>query len=306
MSDVLDLRQQARLKLYPRDTQRICCSYSYFARYLSECVYDRFGILDSVSYSFRLPLFTNMDVIEAARQRAQEIGRCSISWSGGVDSSFLTALFISEGIPVTIVFNENALEFSSDFYKVLRKESLSNPKVTLRQIDRLEDFRTVDNLVTGDVVDTLLFPSPAGMQNHFEGGYKYSLVNRYGKTEGERLICVIEEYGKKIGKPVKTDDDVIRLFSWSCLYYPHREAFYHMIGGNELLIPFFDTQVFTDISYSSYWDSRLATDNKKVFRDFISEKFGFEVGDKIPWQRSFYLRLIRNVRFDLQNEKTLR
>lgn len=302
MSDVLSLRQQARLKLYPRDTQRICCSYSYFARYLAECVYDRFGIFDFVPYSFRLPSFTDADVIEASRQRAHEIGRSSISWSGGVDSSFLSALFISEGIPVTIVFNENALATSPDFYEVLRKESLGNPKVTLRSINGLEDFRTIDNLVTGDVVDTLLFPSPQGMQNHFEGGFKHSLVSRYGRAEGERLIGIIEEYGRKIGKPVATDDDVVRLFSWGCLYYPHREAFYHMIGGNELLVPFFDTQLFTDISYSSYWDSRLVTDNKKLFRDFITEKFGSDVGNKVPWQRSFYPRLVRNVRFDLQAE----
>lgn len=301
MTNILSLRQQARLKLYPRDTQRICCSYSYFARYLSECVYDRFGILDKIPYRFSLPEFTSENVIDASKKRAHEIGRCSISWSGGVDSSFLIVLFVSEGIPVDIVYNENALETSSDFYDVLYRKSQSNSKIALRKMNSLEEFCTVNNLVTGDVVDTLLFPSPAGMQNHFEGGYRNSLVTRYGKTEGERLISIIEEYGKKIGKPVETDDDVVRLFSWICLYYSHREAFYHMIGGNELLIPFFDTQIFTNISYSSYWNSRLKTDNKKVFRDFISEKFGSDVGQKVPWQRSFYPRLVRNVRFDLQS-----
>lgn len=296
MEDKIGLRQEALNLLYRRDTQKICCSYSYFARYLSECVYDRFGILDDIPYSFKLPSYTSLGVIDAARQRAHEIGPCPLSWSGGVDSSFLVSLYVSEGIPVEVLYDDMAVTTSSDFLDVLEKESAVNNKIVLHKVDGLEGFKNAAGLVTGDVVDTLLFPSPLGMQNHFGGSYKDSLISRYGASEGERLIGVITGYGRVLDKPVVSGDDVVRLFSWGCLYYPHREAFYHMIGGNESLIPFFDTQVFTDISWSSYWDSRLATDNKAVFREFIAKVFGSYVSGKVPCQRSSYKRLLRNVR----------
>ena len=300
MNHQIELRQQALNALYKRDTQKICCSYSYFARYLAECVYDRFGILDDVPYSFNFPAYTSLGVIEASKERAHEIGSCFIAWSGGVDSSFLVSLYISEGIPVEILYDNMAVTTSPDFLDVLKNQADVNSKVILHKADSLNDFTKVRGLVTGDVVDTLLFPSPLGMQNHFNGKYENSLIRRYGVSDGERLAGVINDYGKLFDKPVVTENDVIRLFSWSCLYYPHREAFYHMIGGNESLIPFFDTQIFTDISWSSYWDSRLETNNKVVFREFIAKVFGEYVSQKVPWQRSSYTRLLRNVRFELQ------
>ena len=300
MDHQIELRQQALNALYKRDTQKICCSYSYFARYLAECVYDRFGILDEVPYSFNFPVYTSLGVIEASKKRAHELGPSPIAWSGGVDSSFLVSLFVAERIPVEVVYNDMAVATSRDFLKVLQKESAQNKKVVLHEVSSLEAFKNTDRLVTGDVVDTLLFPSPLGMQNHFNGKYEDALIRRYGISDGERLIGVINDYGKLFDKPVVTEDDVVRLFSWSCLYYPHREAFYHMIGGNESLIPFFDTQTYADISWSSYWDSRLETNNKVVFREFIAKVFGNYVSQKVPWQRSSYTRLLRNVRFELQ------
>lgn len=297
MKSQAELRQDALNLLYPRDTQRICCSYSYFARYLSECIYDRFGILDNVPHAFNMPSYTPLGVVEAAAARAHELGPSPIAWSGGVDSSFLVSLFVAEGIPVEVVYNDMAVATSQDFLKALQKESAQNKKVVLHEVSLLEAFKNTDRLVTGDVVDTLFFPSPQGMQNHFNGNYKDDLVHRYGKLVGDRLVSSVISYAERFDKPCVTSEDVVRLFSWSCLYYPHREAFYHMIGGNDSLIVFFDTQIFTDISWSSYWDSRLATNNKAVFRDYIAKVFGNFVSQKVPWQRSFYTRLLRNVRF---------
>lgn len=187
-----------------------------------------------------------------------------------------------------------------ELLKYLQGENRYTGSYSLVRVENLSDFNNFSPLVTGDVVDTLLFPSPQGMQNHFGNkGWKSCLVSRYGSYEGERLIGVVEDYSRLLKRPCRSDEDVIRLFSWSCLYYAHREAFYHMIDGDYWVLPFFDTQEFTDISYTSFWDSRLGTDNKKIFRDYMVDVFGEGVTEKIFCSRSFYPRISRKIRFSL-------
>lgn len=291
MADIL-LRQEAYRKLYPRDSQRICTAYSCFARTFADCIYDRFGIIDDVPKPFRMPVYTDADVVEESFKRVRELGPCNIAWSGGVDSSFLIACFIHEGVDFKVCYNDVA-EGSAP--KLLAW--LNQKKIELKKITELKNFAKQRKLVTGDVVDTLLFPSPAGMQNYAPGKDIFkALVNRYGNSDGERLIELIKDLGRRFDRSVDTNENIVRLLSWICLYYAHREAFYHMIGGNDDLICFFDTQVFTDISYSRYWNNRLALDNKTIFRRVLYDVFG-KISGEINWQRSFYYRTVRNIRF---------
>lgn len=289
----LSIQQSAYLNLYPRKTQRICASYSYFARYLSDCIYDRFGFLDDVFNPYRLPVYTDSDVISESLKRVNELDNVNIAWSGGIDSSFLVACYYHENKNFTICYNDEAVGSAPDLLALFEKIGLR-----LRYIKNVKSFSKLNRLVTGDVVDTLFFPSKSGMQNHAQAGdIKKSLVQRYGINEGEFLISLIDDYGKRLSKPVKTDDDIVRLMSWGCLYYAHREAFYHMIGGSENVIPFFDTEVFNDISWSQYWNERAWINNKSIFRRFLLNVFGV-VTEGLYIQRSHYYRCVRNIRFE--------
>lgn len=288
-----ELQRQAYQKLYLRDSQRICTTYSYFARYLSDCIYDRFGILDKVPIPYRLPHYSSADVISESIKRCHELDNVNIAWSGGVDSSFLVACYYNENMNFRVCYNDVAVESVPGLLKKFNELGIK-----LKYIKNLKEYSKLNRLITGDVVDTLFFPSKSGMQNHSYGGdIKKAFSYRYGKDEGERLVALIEGYGRIFQKPVKTDDDIVRLMSWSCLYYAHREAFYHMIGGSEKLIPFFDTDVFNDISWTQYWNERGWKNDKMIFRKFLKKVFG-DCTEPLCVQRSSYYRICRNIRFE--------
>lgn len=289
----IDVQREAYMKLYPRDSQRICTTYSYFARYLYDCIYDRFGILDKVPFPYRMPQYSDADVVSESLERCCKLDNVNIAWSGGIDSSFLVACYYYQNLNFRVCYNDMAVAYAPDLLNKLKKIGIE-----LKYIKNLKDYGRLNRLVTGDVVDTLFFPSKSGMQNHSYGGdIKTAFVYRYGRDEAERLIALIEDYGRRFHKPVNIDDDIVRLMSWSCLYYAHRDAFYHMIGGSEKLIPFFDTDVFNDISWTQYWNERSWKNDKLIFRNFLKKVFG-DCTEPLCVQRSLYYRVCRNVRFE--------
>lgn len=272
-----------------RSSSKILGCFVYLARKFPNLVWDRFGIIDDNISSIPFPRYTNMSLLEGSYKRAQELGSIDIAWSGGIDSSFIAAVYKDLGIPFRILYNDESLksEAGQVLYKLFRKNN-----VECIGIDNIKGYSLYPKVITGDGADILFAPgkgdlfvdSPILMR-----GIRlsiYETLKYVYPSEADFLYEQIRLYGLKLGRPIDTDIDISRLMQWGCLYYFKRDYFRVITGSDvQKMIPFFDTSYFCDISYSSFWKSRYEDGLKKIQRKYISKVFA---------DRSLYSLLIRN------------
>ena len=272
-----------------RNSSKILGSFVYLARKFPNLVWDRFGIIDDNISRNSLPRYTNMSLLDGSYKRIKELGVADIAWSGGIDSSFVAAVYKGSGIPFRILYNNESLKSKAGqlLFKLFRKNDIE-----CICISNLKDYSLYPKVITGDGADILFAPSKGDLfidSPILMRGIRLSIYEslKYAYSlEADNLYEQIRFYGSKLGKPIDNDIDISRLMQWGCLYYFKRDYF-RVITGSDIdkMIPFFDTNYFFDISYSSFWESRYENGCKQFQRKYISKIFG---------DKSLYSILSRN------------
>ncbi len=293
---------------YPFDVSPVCNRTSakimgcvnYLARKFPNLVLDRFGILDKNCAAIRLPVLTNWSLIDFSLVYTKnfafrDLDSCPVlCWSGGIDSTFIAACFLHEGINFRVAYNEQSLADSWS-EEILKK--LESNNIYCCKMYRLEEYAELDNCVTGDGADILFSPSVDDLvvnspRNQFgqHMGISDALSYVY-PNEGKLLYNKLLNYGKKLRRNISGDRDLSRLINWGTFYYFKRDYFRAVTGAKkENMIPFFDDSAFMDISYTSYWNSTYEDGCKEDRRKFIASVFGKSVFKKIRRNPSPYYR----------------
>lgn len=299
--------------------------------------YDRFGILDPGCKSFELPKEDHTSFLDACLERAENISRgreIRIAWSGGIDTTFILALFKSIGVKVRII------RFRDDSRIHCVEDGYSMPEKLLRFVKRKYDYEEIiskdvpvfdGNTYTGCLADALFFPTQAvkgGWVYKKSSGFILSKVNSnfhewqieraaelpdlsiaewcrldgngrikatkdelmFDRQKGvpEQIVFSDEEierfeyYAGLFGKPVNTNWRIVRLVNFCFSYY--RFLCEHPFPDKEESRSFFDTQKFTDIAWTQYWDdNRYYPPDKSVEVNFIKKVFGTDFGVRKNW-----------------------
>lgn len=292
-------------KEYPFDVSFACSRTSakimgcinYLARKFPNLVLDRFGILDDNPFASRLPLLNDCRLVDFSLRYCRSFADKNpvLCWSGGIDSTFIAACFLHEGIRFRVAYNEQSLADPWSEY-VLRR--LQSDKIYCLKMKRLEDYAGLDYCITGDGADILFSPSESDIMvnspidkfgRHM--GIAEALSYVYPVDEGESLYKKLLEYGRQLHKDISCDRMLSRLINWGTFYYFKRDYFRSVTGAKRKnMVPFFDNESFMDISYTSYWDSTYEEGCKKDRRKFIASVFGKQLFNKIKRNPSPYYR----------------
>lgn len=320
------LNNRISLKL----VQKISNSYRYTFDY---CYFDRFGILDQGCKHFELPSIDNTDFLKACLERADELSKIPnlrICFSGGVDTTFLLALFKSIGKEVKLLYFE---------HKDKRRAKLPylyvSPKI-LKFARENYDFKIVSDpkynafdgsTYTACLADGLFFPTQpvkggweykdgaelCGHKNHNwnirspaklpdlsieewmrlpgNGRIKKDRdgeardISRgvpkevnFSDEEIERYL----EYVKLFDRPMNSNWSIVRLINFCFSYYQY--LFEHPFDDKVNTKSFFDTQKFTNMTWTQYWDAnKFYPPDKTVEYKFIRKVFGTDFGVKKNW-----------------------
>lgn len=303
--------------------------------------FDRFGILDSGAKKFDLPKEDHTDFIDACLERADELSKVSnlrIAFSGGVDTTFLLALFKVVGKDVKLIhFARPKSERIKDSKSYVSKKILMFVQdnfdftITHNRYEPIFDGFTY----TACLADGLFFPTQAvkGGWEYFNenGGNKKNTIfisqnkfcewqirtsaklpnlsidewclmrgngriNRNLYTDerdkflgipqninfNEEEIEKFKNYASMFGKPMNTNWSIVRLINFSFCYYQF--LFEHPFKDKEHTKSFFDTQKFTNIAWTQYWDAnKIFPSDKSVEYKFIRKVFGTDFGVKKNW-----------------------
>lgn len=310
-----------------------------YKQLFDELYYDRFGILDLGCKSFDLPKENHTDFLRACLERAESLSKNSdicIAWSGGIDTTFILALFKSIGKPVRVIHyldSSRIRDIEMGFYMPEKLWQMVKRKYDYEEISSRASAIFDGNTYTGCLADALFFPTQA-----VKGGWIYRQVPRWGfgsgivslgfnewqikcasklpdlsisewcrlkgngrlnTSEDELLydsmkgiprdiwftdeeIARFESYAELFGKPVDTNWRIVRLVNFCFSYY--RFLCEHPFPDKEGLKSFFDTQRFTDIAWTQYWDdNRFYPPDKSVEVNFIKKVFGTDFGVRKNW-----------------------
>lgn len=272
-----------------RSSSKILGCFVYLARKFPNLVWDRFGIIDDNSFAESLPRYTNTSLFEAVNKRVKDFDVPYIAWSGGIDSSYIVAAFIANNRDFKVLYNEQSVISSAG--KVIF-DCLKQSGVECIFMDRLSDYSGYSTVLTGDGADILFSPGNADLfidSPILSRGIRlsvYDTLKYVYPVEADHLYGQIVLYSSRLNRSINNDVEISRLMQWGCFYYFKRDYFRVITGADaNKMIPFFDTTLFKDISYSSFWNSRYENGHKQLQRKYISKVFG---------NRSLYSLLIRN------------
>lgn len=281
-----------------RDSAKILGCINYLARKFPLLVLDRFGILDTNPSASRLPKITSLNLIDYSLTHADmfNIRKPTVCWSGGIDSTFIVACLLHQNVAFNIAYNTESIAESWG-EEILTK--LESKKISCIKMKTLLNYAELDYCITGDGADILFSPSKMDLfinspKNEFGGCMSISEALDYvypDSADENSLYVKLLDYGKKLRRDTLDDFALSRLINWGAFYYFKRDYFRAVTGAKkEHMISFFDTDVFMDISYSSYWDALYEDDCKYDRRKFIASVFGKSLFSKIKRNPSPYLR----------------
>lgn len=310
-----------------------------YKRFFDGYYYDRFGILDPGCKSFDLPKEDHTSFLDACLERAESISRgrnIRIAWSGGIDTTFILALFRSLDVQVKVIHyldEKRCEDIASGYYMPAKLWKMVRHKYEYEEI-RSRSIPVFDgNTYTGCLADALFFPTQA-----VKGGWVYRKMNRgnvpmqcigldYNEWQIERArklpnlslvewcrlsgngrlntsteealvdhikgipgeilfsedeIRRVERFAELFGKPIDTNWRIVRLVNFCFAYY--RFLCEHPFIDKEQSKSFFDTQKFTDIAWTQYWDDNsFYPPDKSVEVEFIKKVFGTDFGVRKNW-----------------------
>lgn len=302
--------------------------------------FDRFGILDSGAKKFDLPKEDHTDFINACLERADELRNVPdlrIAFSGGVDTTFLLALFRAIGKDVKLV------HFDRDDLVAKKEEALYVSKKIMRFARENYDFTVTKDrqepifdgsTYTACLADGLFFPtqavkggweyirgtkmistgivpsnnnfkewqihSPAKLPNlTIEGWCRLPGNGRIRRTREldnydvlreipqdiiffEEEIEKLKNYASMFHKRLDSNWSIVRLINFCFCYYQF--LFEHPFEDKVNTKSFFDTQKFTNIAWTQYWDAnKFYPPDKSVEYKFIRRVFGTDFGVRKNW-----------------------
>lgn len=312
-----------------------------YRRSFKNYYFDRFGILDSGTKYFDLPKEDHTDFIDACLERADELSKVPdlrIAFSGGVDTTFLLALFKAVGKEIKLI------HFDKDDFATKNDNALYVSKKIMRFANENYDFTVTRDskehvfdgaTYTACLADGLFFPtqavkggweyirdtnmvstgiellannkfkewkihSPAKLPNlTVEGWCRLSGNGRIRRTKEideydgyrgipkeinfyEEEIESIKKYASLFHKPMDSNWSIVRLINFCFCYYQF--LFEHPFEDKVNTKSFFDTQKFTNIAWTQYWDAnKFYPPDKSVEYKFIRKVFGTDFGVRKNW-----------------------
>lgn len=242
-------------------------------------VYDQFGYFDKETPLpiKRPPRTDNTPLVDVCKERARQLGNVNIAWSGGIDSTFVLAVFKSLNIDVTVVHftdidtdvNKNLLDYVKANFTVIEKT--------------LSEWLARNEKVYTSAGADVLFNSEARPP-------RAELLIRYSNGNTEKVLKPIIEfnvtdndliaYGEYLGVDVVTNLDALRVLTLGCKFWHNAYNWgvpMDKLGRNQE--SFFDTERFMDIAFTQYFERQcLVNPPKTEEREFIKEIFGDDFG----------------------------
>ncbi len=187
-------------------------------------IFDMFGVIDDNGI-FELPKKVGDSFLDVCFRRAAELGSCTIAWSGGIDSTFLLAVFAYLNIPVktaTVYKRVVDGEIKNVYFKPKLKKYILNhfenieisaPRMYSRYLngERILDYSVEPQsnipLVTAAWADGLFFSNQrlkGDMEWWFEPGRDGQSVRKVVyKTNkflplADYLECCLDDTGKRV------------------------------------------------------------------------------------------------------------
>lgn len=248
-------------------------------------IFDRFGIIpcdykpDGYLFKdFTPPQNTTKTLVEIAKERALSLGNIDLAYSGGIDGTFILAVYKSLDIPIRLVTVDRSFSAPEPLIKYLN----SNCDVVVFK-EGVTTWNT--KIFTGSGSD-VLFDSLArrngGVTFSIEGGKLVRTIQDLPNPPYEQEIPWLNDYALKLGVKLKTQNDVLRLVMLCFKYYHYcyNMGVVKLFGTNQE--SFFDTQEFTDYAFTNCWDRQGlvigAPNYKRIQLDFISSVFGTDFG----------------------------
>lgn len=242
------------------DLLNIIRSYRNYGGFLEYCnkVNDRFGYWNDKQLH-PLPVYTEKTLEAHTLERVRELGRKTILWSGGVDSTFIVCAYIKAGVPFSIVCDRQSVHDGAMFYSWLQKNNIE-----LLPLESICEVWRFPDLVHGDVADQLFSPDEKRRTVLPENVAFFD--NLSSMPEGERLCEQVVAYGKLLDKPVDTNAHIIRLLNLGNMYLHGRDELYYTIFPEHKMVSFFDTTEFNNIAFTQYWERTILDDKTEMHR----------------------------------------
>ncbi len=252
--------------------------------------YDMFGFFDDYN-RLSLPKIDKTELLDACLERARELEGCNFMFSGGVDSTFLLAVFKAAGVNVKVyhycpqgIFLRPKLRkyVERNFEVHYLKNPLEVQDLGHIYMGTLSDaFFFSNHRIIGER-DSTRIKLKDGRDSFILNFRKVPFIPLQDRMWRMRMFNYDEielclAYAALLGVPLDTNNHVARFIDWASCMPKHlcQSPWDYFVGQDS----FFNTQKFADIAFTQYWDSNdFCPHNKKLYRDFMCDVFGSDFG----------------------------
>lgn len=242
-------------------------------------IFDRFGILTNkpnLPYIFKdysAPQHTDKSLITICKERAQGIGKINLAWSGGIDSTFVLAIYKDLGLDINVIY----VDLGKEINEQLKNYVSNNFNLQIKKPDELSD----DKIYTGACAD-ILFDSVARRNGGKVVNNGVVKLIDLPNPPYEGGIRWLDDYANYLGVKLETQEDILRIvvLCFKFYFYCYSNGVPSILGTNQE--SFFDTQEFTDYAFTNCWHRQGLRETdvtyKKIQKNYIAEVFGSDFG----------------------------